>query len=129
MSAPVELRRALGPDTVVLCGSRELPDGARGPLLVAESLFRLDVRMDGDTVLTAVRDLGGGALREPRSSGYGLGVKCQGGRRGRHHAHHVAFRAEDATGTVDVSIIVTGRRDPDRSLTRFTAQAVLRRAA
>ena len=126
---PGQVTTPLGDDTIVLSGSRLLHENARGAILLAPELFRIDVRPQGDGIQVVVRNLTGGTL-SIGGSGYGAPVHVSGAwleaRRGLVSRHDASFTIDDEDGSIDVELVYTTIRDPDEGTVRCSAQARVR---
>ncbi len=115
-----------------MSASKELEEGARGMLLLADGLFRLDVCPHGDTLRTVVRNLSPGRLEFiERTSGGPTIIQAaetrvlQGLHPSRFDLEFVLGEGDDA---VRVAVTVGALQNPERGTTRLTAQAFLRQA-
>jgi hypothetical protein len=115
---------------MVLSASKELEPETRAMLLRVEDLFRLDVKISGDTLRTMLRNLSTGELVVSPHSTYGI-------------ANNIAYGEAAAyqPGSASLDFTLGGREDrvavevkvgtlhlPDRGTVRVTAQAVVREA-
>jgi hypothetical protein len=117
-----------GPPGLVLSATKELEPGARAMLLLAEGLFRLDVRVSGDTLQTTVRNLSPGELEmggSPRSDpggglAFGEAAIYEPGRSG------LEFVLGSGGDRVTVSAVIATLRFAERGTVRVTTQAIVR---
>jgi hypothetical protein len=122
---PQDGRRGL-----VLSASKEIEPGARAMLLLAESLFRLDVVLRDDTIGIIVRNLSSGEL-EIRSSlgdyeGGSIAVTdVDAYRPGRSSVAFALGRGEDR---VTVTVQLGTLRFAERGTMQVTGQAIVREA-
>ncbi len=120
-----------GAPTVVVSSSREVEQGARSMLVLAEGLFRLDVVPHDDTIQTILRNLSaapGAALRFAPVGGaaHALGEagQIEAPSTGRFGGTVVLIE-EDGTERAVARLLVGSVCHLDRGLTGFTAQATL----
>jgi hypothetical protein len=123
-------REGASPVTVISAG-REVEQGARSMLVLAEGLFRLDVIPQDDMVQTVVRNLSGAPSAELRFHPVGGEASVLGSRdevvtgsTGRFGGEVVLIGADGAERVV-AKILVGSVCHLERGLTSFTAQATL----
>lgn len=116
-----------GTPTTAISSGREVEQGARSMLILAEGLFRLDVVPHDDTIQTILRNLSTEPMAEFRFRDVG----------GSAHAHGVAppstgrfggeivLVGEDGAERTVARILVGSVCHLERGLTSFTAQATL----
>jgi hypothetical protein len=116
---------------VLISASREVEQGARSMLILAEGLFRLDVVPHDDTVQTIVRDLSAAPRIELRLKPIGGGFYPLGDAREALVPATARFGGEVVVTGVDeeerrlARILVGSVCHLDRGVTSFTAQATL----
>ena len=118
------------PVTVISSG-REVEQGARSMLILAEGLFRLDVIPQDDTIQTLLRNLSTEPLAEVRYADVGGAASASGdaadfvapstGRFGGE----VVLIGEDGAERAVAKFLVGSVYHLERGLTSFTAQATL----
>jgi hypothetical protein len=114
-----------------ISSSREVEQGARSMLLLAEGIFRLDVVPHDDTIQTILRNLSPAPRAELRIEAVGGGTGRVGERDGAavpstgRFGGNVVLIAEDGAERVEARILVGSVYHPDRGATSFTAQATL----
>ncbi len=123
------VRRLADGDGLVVSGSVELEEGARGVLILVDDLFRLDVCPRGDTLRVVTRPLGGteAALG---GSGYSGGVVVASERLDwiaslipARFDVTVQLRRGDRTATAPV--LIGALHFADRGTTQLTAQTIV----
>ncbi len=131
VSTEVPAQSEGGSPTTVISAGREVEQGARSMLLLAEGLFRLDVVPQDDMVQTVIRNLSSAALAELRLHAVGGESSVLAGR------HEVAVEAtgrfggevvlveEDGEERVVAKVLVGSVCRLERGVTSFTAQATL----
>lgn len=114
----------------MISAARDVEQGARSVLLLAESLFRLDVIPHDDMVQTVVRNLSDAPHAELRFQPVGGGTAISGsdglavGATGRFGGDVVLI--DDDGSEREVARVLAGSvSHPERGLTSFTAQATL----
>lgn len=116
-----------GSAATVISSGREVEQGARSMLLLAEGLFRLDVVPQDDTIQTILRNLSAEHRAEFRFKEVGGGAHSAGvappstGRFGGE----VVLVADDGTERAVARILVGSVCHLERGTTSFTAQATL----
>jgi hypothetical protein len=121
-----ELPAHNGRRAAVIAASRDLEPGARAMLLQADGLFRLDVRVQGDSLQTVVRGLSPAPVADLRhttpsaDAGAGGEIALDAGVAGLEFAVGVG---EDR---VEVSVTIGTVRFADRGLVRVSGQAIVR---
>jgi hypothetical protein len=120
-----------GSPVTVISASREVEQGARSMLVLAEGLFRLDVIPHDDTIQTTVRSLASEPRAELRFVPVGGGAHALGGQgeivapsTGRFGGELVLIGDDGAERPV-AKVLVGSVCHLDRGLTSFTAQATL----
>jgi hypothetical protein len=115
----------------VLAASRELEPGARGMLVRAEGLFRIDVVVADDTLRTIVRNLSTEELTLEPGSGYpeGENLVCGEAAWLSPARSVLAFNLGEGPRSTHVDLVIATLRRPDRGTVRISAQALLRPAA
>jgi hypothetical protein len=118
------------PVTVISAG-RDVEQGARSMLILAEGLFRLDVIPQDDTVQTILRNLSSEPRAEVRYGEIGGAASVLGSPRevaapstGRFGGE-VVLIGEDGAERVVARILVGSVCHLERGVTSFTAQATL----
>lgn len=116
----------------VLSSGREVEQGARSMLILAEGLFRLDVVPHDDTIQTVLRNLSPAPRAEMRFRPVGGGSHVLAGPReiaapstGRFGGE-VVLIGEDGAELPVAKVLVGSVCHLDRGVTTFTAQAMLR---
>ncbi len=119
-----------GSMTVISAG-REVEQGARSMLLLAEGLFRLDVVPQDDMVQTVIRNLSPAARAELRfhavggeSSVFGSRHEVVAGATGRFGGE-VVLVEEDGEERIVAKVLVGSVCRLEQGVTSFTAQATL----
>jgi hypothetical protein len=116
-----------GSPTTVISSGREVEQGARSMLLLAEGLFRLDVVPQDDTIQTILRNLSPEPRAEFQFAEVGGGAHAYGiappstGRFGGE----IVLVGEDGRERIVARILVGSVCQLERGLTSFTAQARL----
>jgi hypothetical protein len=111
----------------MISAGREVEQGARSMLLLAESLFRLDVVPQDDTVQTILRNLSAQPRAEFRFGAVGGGSHASGvappstGRFGGE----VVLIGKDGSERPVAKVLVGSVCHLERGVTSFTAQATL----
>jgi hypothetical protein len=120
-----------GSPVTAISAGREVEQGARSMLLLAEGLFRLDVVPQNDMVQTVIRNLSPAARAELRFHPVGGESSVLGGGRevtveatGRFGGE-VVLVEEDGEERVVAKVLVGSVCRLDRGVTGFTAQATL----
>ena len=127
-----EIPASEGSDAVtVISSGREVEQGARSMLVLAEGLFRLDVIPHDDTVQTILRNLSAEPQAELRFEAVGGEAHALGSPQevaapatGRFGGE-VVLTGEDGSERIVAKILVGSVCHLDRGLTSFTAQATL----
>jgi hypothetical protein len=116
-----------GPPTTVISSGREVEQGARSTLLLAEGLFRLDVVPQDDTIQTVLRNLSTAPRAELRFRDVGGGASWSGGppRSTGRFGGEVVLVGEDGRERPVAKVLVGSICHLDRGVTSFTAQARL----
>jgi hypothetical protein len=120
-----------GGTETVISASRDVEQGARSMLLLADDLFRLDVVPHDDTVQTILRNLSPAQAIELRLSPVGGASYSLGDERGfvtpstSRFGGEVVLIADDGTERAVARLLVGSVCHLDRGLTSFTAQATL----
>jgi len=115
----------------LISASREVEQGARSMLILAEGLFRLDVVPHDDTVQTIVRNLSTAAAIELRLSPIGGGSYAAGDGQEvvvpatTRFGGEVVLIGRDGSERAVARILVGSVCHLERGLTSFTAQATL----
>jgi hypothetical protein len=115
----------------VISGSRDVEQGARSMLILAEGRFRLDVVPHDDTVQTIVRNLSPEPAIELRLSPVGGASYQLDDKRGlvmpstSRFGGEVVLIGEDGTERAVAKLLVGSVCHLERGLTSFTAQATL----
>lgn len=119
------------PAVTVISSGREVEQGARSMLILAEGLFRLDVIPHDDTVQTILRNLSAEPTAELRFEAVGGEALALGSPQevtapatGRFGGE-VVLTGEDGSERAVARILVGSVCHLDRGLTGFTAQATL----
>jgi hypothetical protein len=109
----------------MLSAGREVEQGARSMLLLAESLFRLDVVPQDDTVQTILRNLSAQPRAEFRFGTVGGGSHASGvaPRSTGRFGGEVVLVGEDGSERPVAKVLVGSVCHLDRGVTSFTAQA------
>ena len=117
--------------TTVISSGREVEQGARSMLILAEGLFRLDVIPHDDTIQTVLRNLSPAPRAEMRFQPVGGGSLVLAGPRviaapstGRFGGA-VVLVAEDGSERPVAKVLVGSVCHLERGVTTFTAQATL----
>jgi hypothetical protein len=118
-----------GPSAAISAG-REVEQGARSMLILAEGLFRLDVVPHDDTVQTILRNLSPEPRAELRLEAVGgeavvLGASEALAPATGRFGGEVVLIGEDGAERVVARVLVGSVCHLDRGLTSFTAQATL----
>ncbi|MGA9857486.1 MAG: hypothetical protein WBQ18_06455 [Solirubrobacteraceae bacterium] len=122
--APVEGRRGL-----VISASKEIEPGVRAMLVFAEGLFRLDVRVIGDSVQTFLRNHTGGRLDVAGESGAPAGTVVLGAASAYGPGRaDLGFTIGTAPDRLMVRVTIGTLRFAHRGTVRVSAQAVVRQA-
>jgi hypothetical protein len=116
-----------GSATTVISSGREVEQGARSVLLLAEGLFRLDVVPEDDTIQTILRNLSSAPAAEFRFRHVGGGVQSSGSapRSTGRFGGEVVLIGENGSERAVAGILVGSVCHLDRGVTSFTAQARL----
>lgn len=115
----------------VISASRDVEQGARSMLLLAEGLFRLDVVPHDDTVQTIVRNLSAEPAIELRLSPVGGASYLLGGGQEllvpatSRFGGEVVLIGEDGAERAVAKVLVGSVCHLERGLSSFTAQATL----
>jgi hypothetical protein len=122
---------AEGGAVAAISAGREVEQGARSVLILAERLFRLDVIPHDDTVQTVLRNLSAAPAAELRFEAVGGEAIALGDPRevlapatGRFGGE-VVLTGEDGSERTVARVLVGSVCHLDRGLTSFTAQATL----
>ena len=129
---PGQLRTEVSPadggsPTTAISSGREVEQGARSMLILAEGLFRLDVVPHDDTIQTILRNLSPEPRAEFRFRDVGGSAHAHGvdppstGRFGGE----IVLVGEDGSERTVARILVGSVCHLERGLTSFTAQATL----
>jgi hypothetical protein len=113
---------------LVVSGSKEIEPGVRAMLLIAERLFRLDVRIRGDSVQTYVRNLSDGELEVHGSVG-GLGTISTSSDDANRFAPgraDLGFLIGEGDDRLLVRVTIGTLKFAERGTVRVSAQAVVR---
>jgi hypothetical protein len=116
-----------GRPLTVLSAARDVEQGARSVLILAEGLFRLDVVPQDDSIQTILRNLSDRARAEFRAIAVGGGSRTVGvepSSTGRFGGE-VVLVGEDGEEEKVAKLLVGSICHLDRGLTAFTAQATL----
>jgi hypothetical protein len=111
----------------VISAARDVEQGARSMLILAEGLFRLDVVPQDDSIQTILRNLSDRPRAEFRSFAVGGGSRATGvepSSTGRFGGD-VVLVGEDGGEKTVAKVLVGSVCHLDRGLTAFTAQATL----
>ena len=114
-------------ERVVISAGREVEQGARSVLLLAEGLFRLDVVPQDDTIQTILRNLSAEPRAEFRTRTVGGGTRAVGiapPSTGRFGGDAVLV-GEDGRERTVARLLVGSICHLERGVTGFTAQATL----
>jgi hypothetical protein len=116
-----------GSPTTVISSGREVEQGARSVLLLAEGLFRLDVVPEDDTIQTILRNLSPQSRAEFRFRPVGGGVHSSetAPRSTGRFGGEVVLVGEDGSERAVASILVGSVCHLERGVTSFTGQARL----
>jgi hypothetical protein len=120
-----------GSGMTAISAGREVEQGARSMLVLAEGLFRLDVIPQDDTIQTILRSLTPEARAELRFTPIGGGTEASGAPVGfeppstGRFGGDVVLISEDGTERVVAKLLVGSVYHVDRGVTSFTAQATL----
>jgi hypothetical protein len=129
---PGQLRTEVSPaeggsPTTAISSGREVEQGARSMLILAEGLFRLDVVPHDDTIQTILRNLSAEPRAEfrfrdvgGRAQAYGVDPPSTG-----RFGGEIVLVGEDGSERTVARIIVGSVCHLERGLTSFTAQATL----
>jgi len=127
----VPSREPGGTVTTVISASRDVEQGARSMLVIAEGLFRLDVIPHDDTMQTIVRNLSSEAAVELRLSPVGGASYLLGDGQeslvpstGRFGGE-VVLSGDDGAQRAVAMVLVGSVCHLERGVTSFTAQATL----
>ena len=111
----------------MLSASKEVEQGFRAMLLLAEGLFRLDVTLEGDTLRTAVRNLSTGQLHMRRGTGYpAAGIAFGDIEAYQPSQASVEFSLGEGRDRVDVEATIGTLRFAERGTIKVSAQAIVR---
>lgn len=111
----------------MLTASKELEQGFRAMLLLAEGLFRLDVTLQGDTLRTVVRNLSAGQLVMRPGTGYpAAGIAFGDIEPYQPSQAQVGFSLGEGEDRVDVEALIGTLRLADRGTIKVSAQAIVR---
>ena len=115
---------------MVISATKELENGARAMLLLADGLFRLDVVISDDTLRAIVRNLSAAELDLEGGKGGDLGVALDFGDAAVYGPRRsaMALRLGRDENQIIVLISIATLRFADRGTVRATAQAVVRRS-
>jgi hypothetical protein len=134
---PGQIRTEIPPSTegassrAAISAGREVEQGARSVLILAEGLFRLDVIPHDDTIQTIVRSLAPESTVELRLGDVGGAASVSSATQGvalpstGRFGGKVVLVAEDGAERVVAKILVGSVHHPERGVTSFTAQATL----
>jgi hypothetical protein len=126
-----ELPKAGPEPRTVISSSREVEQGARSMLILAEGLFRLDVVPHDDTVQTILRNLSAEPGAEFRNRPVGGESRLAGGSGAMtlpattRFGGEVVLIGEDGAEHQAATLLVSSICQLERGLTTFTAQATL----
>jgi hypothetical protein len=122
----IELRD--GQRGLVLSASKEIEPGARAMLLVADRMFRLDVRVRGDSLQTFVRNLTEWPLELHGDAGRLGGTTTTFGEVGGYTPGRadLGFSLGSGDDLLMTRVTIATLRFADRGTIRVSAQAVVR---
>jgi hypothetical protein len=114
---------------MVISATKELENGTRAMLLLAEEWFRLDVVISDDTLRAIVRNLSGAELDLEGGKGGDLGVALESGDAALYEPRRstMALRLGRGEDQIVATISIATLRFVHRGTVRVTAQAVVRR--
>jgi hypothetical protein len=113
---------------MVISATKELENGTRAMLLLAEGWFRLDVVISDDTLRAIVRNLSGAELDLEGGKGGDLGVALESGDAAVYEPRRstMALRLGRGEDQIVAMISIATLRFAHRGTVRVTAQAVVR---
>lgn len=124
----IPAREPGGDGVTMISAARDVEQGARSVLLLADGLFRLDVIPHDDMVQTVLRNLSSAAHAElrfkPVGGGAALGNGLAVGATGRFGGDVVLIE-DNGSERVVARVLAGSVSQPERGLTSFTAQATL----
>jgi hypothetical protein len=113
---------------MVISATKELENGTRAMLVLAEGWFRLDVVISDDTLRAIVRNLSGAELDLEGGKGGDLGVALESGDAAVYEPRRstMALRLGRGEDQIVAMISIATLRFAHRGTVRVTAQAVVR---